>query len=98
MAAAVKISVTELDGSTQALQCRFAVITGGRELMQRLVFRTPAAFRQAALRQSPGVRTLFMSGRRGRYAQTSDIACRAFEHGMPLLQGAEFKSIPGRPE
>lgn len=74
------------------------MIVAGRDLVRLLGYRTSAAFRQAAHRQSLGIRTFFIRGRRGRCARTSDIARWAFEHGAPLIQGVEFKSTPGRPE
>ncbi len=90
-------SGTSLDYIIQALQDRFGMIVAGRDLVRLLGYRTPAAFRQAVHRQSLGVRTFFIRGRRGRCARTADIARWAFEQGAPLIQSAEVKSIPGRP-
>lgn len=87
-----------LDSSIRVLQDRFGIIVAGRDLVRLLGYRTSAAFRQAAHRQSLGVRTFFIRGRRGRCARTSDIARWAFEQGAPLMQGMEFKSTPGRRE
>ena len=93
-----QVTAADLDASIQALQDRFGVIVAGRDLVRLLGYRTSAAFRQAAHRQSLGVRTFFIRGRRGRCACTSDIAHWAFEHGALLMRGGEFKSTPGRRE
>lgn len=87
-----------LDNAIQALHDRFGMIVAGRDLVRLLGYRTSAAFRQAAHRNSLGVRTFFIRGRRGRCARTSDVARWAFEHGVPPLQGEVLKSTPGRPE
>lgn len=63
-----------LDYIIQALQDRFGMIVTGSDLVRLLGYRTPAAFRQAVHRQSLGVRTFFIRGRRGRCARTADIA------------------------
>ncbi|HEY1138460.1 MAG TPA: hypothetical protein VGE64_13350 [Xanthomonadaceae bacterium] len=85
-----------LDSSIQALQDRFGMIVAGRDLVRLLGYRTSAAFRQAVHRKSLGVQTFFIRGRRGRCARTSDVARWAFEYGVPLMQGADFKSTPDR--
>jgi hypothetical protein len=87
-----------LQSSIEALLARFGAIVAGRDLVRLLGYRTSAAFRQAVHRQSVGVQTFFIRGRRGRCACTSDIARWALEHGAPLTQGGECKSTPGRRE
>lgn len=98
MALCTHKSAAGLDSSIQALEDRFGMIVAGRDLVRLLGYRTSAAFRQAAHRQSLGVRTFFIRGRRGRCARTSDIARWAFEHGAPLMQGVQFKTTLGRRE
>jgi hypothetical protein len=84
--------------SIEMLQARYGVIVAGRDLVRLLGYRTSAAFRQAVHRQSVGVQTFFIRGRRGRCACTSDIARWASSHGAPLVNGGECKSIPDRRE
>lgn len=87
-----------LDNTIRELEARYGLIVAGRDLMHLLGYRTPAAFRQTAHRQSLGIGTFFIRGRRGRCARTSDVARWAFEHGAPQLQGELRKSTPVRPE
>jgi hypothetical protein len=87
-----------VDSTVQALQDRFGMIVAGKDLVRLLGYRTSAAFRQAVHRNSLGIRTFFILGRRGRCARTSDVARWAIEHGANDLQGEAFKSNPGRPD
>ena len=83
-----------VEHAIEALQERFGLIVAGRDLVRLLGYRTPAAFRQAAHRQSLGIRTFFIDGRRGRCARTSDVARWAFRHEMAQEQGRKDKSTP----
>jgi hypothetical protein len=72
-------SNASLAASTSDLQARFGLIVSGRELVRLMGYRTSAAFRQAVHRQSFGIQTFFVRGRRGRCASTADVARWAFE-------------------
>lgn len=88
-------STAGLESSVRALQERFGLIVAGKDLVRLLGYRTSAAFRQAVHRQSLGISTFFIPGRRGRCARTSDIARWTLANDAHQIQGSELKSTPG---
>lgn len=91
-------SASILDNAIRELEERYGLIVAGRDLVRLLGYRTPTAFRQAAHRESLGIFTFFVRGRRGRCARTSDVARWAFEHSTPQLRGELHNATPGRRE
>lgn len=69
---------SRLDQLTNELERRltehYGPLLASRDLWKVLGYRSPAAFRQARLRQSLPVTEFQIDGRRGRFALTRDIA------------------------
>lgn len=68
------VSVTTSMQSSDDLEARYGLVVPSCELVRLLGYRTAGAFRQAARRECLGLPTFFITGRRGRYARTADVA------------------------
>jgi hypothetical protein len=91
-------SSVSLPERIREMEERFGLIVAGRDLVRLLGYRTPTAFRQAARRESLGIQTFFIRGRRGRCARTSDVARWAIAHGALVLQGGTDETTLDRSE
>lgn len=60
---------------------QYGLVIPARDLVRPLGYRTSAAFRQAARRQTLGLNTFFIHGRRGRYARAADVAAWLTKQG-----------------
>lgn len=64
------------------LERRYGLVIPARDLVRLLGYRTSAAFRQAVRRQTLGLHTFFIDGRRGRYARAVDVAVWLTKQGQ----------------
>ena len=63
------------------IEREYGLVIPTRDLVRLLGYRTSAAFRQAARRQTLGLNTFFIHGRRGRYARAADVAAWLTKQG-----------------